>query len=175
MPKPTLGDVIKAVPDPLLSDNYTLSFPSVPTGDDAIPLLMQCKSASKPGYTINAVEVQLFGHTVEHAGNKTFGHDMTVEYVENRSLQIHNILEKWGEMVRGTQSQHGAFKSEYVRDGYLTIFDQKGNVVSEYVIENCWPSVVPESPFDGTASNIITLSITFKYDVYYNKTTGVGR
>jgi len=172
--KPTLGMISTAIPDPLLSDNYQLNFPQVPTGIDSKPLLMQCRTASKPGVTVNAVEVQLFGHTVEHASNKTFGHDMQAEYVENRSMQIHNILETWSNMIRGTQTQHGAFKTEYARDAYLTVFDQKGNVVYEYVIVNCWPSSVPDTSFDGSGSNLISVAVGFKYDYYYNKTTGTG-
>lgn len=174
MPKPTLGDIITAIPDPLLSDNFQLNFPSVPSGDSAVPLLMQCRTASKPGVTVNSAEVQLFGHTVEHATNKTFGHDMSVEYVENRSLQIHYILEKWANFIRGTQSQHGAFKQAYARDATLTVFNQQGDTVAEYVIVNCWPSSVPDTSFDGSSSNIISVSVGFKYDYYYNKTTGTG-
>jgi hypothetical protein len=174
MAKPSLGAVLAAVPDPLLSDNFQLAFPNVPTGDNSIPLLMQCKTAIKPGFTINNVEVQLFGHTVEHAGNKTFSHDLSVEYVENRMLQIHDILEGWGNLIRGTQTQHGAFKADYARDGYLTVFDQMGNTVKEYVIVNCWPSVVPDDPFDGTAANVISMQISFKYDYYYDKSKGIG-
>lgn len=174
MAKPSLGQIHTAIPDPLLSDNFQLNFPSVPTGDNAVPLLMQCRTASKPGVTLNSGEVQLFGHTIEHATNKTFGHDMSVEYVENRSMEIHSLLEKWANYIRGTQSQHGAFKNEYARDATLTVFNQKGDVVFEYVIVNCWPSSVPETSFDGASSNILSVAVTFKYDYYYNKTTGTG-
>lgn len=166
MPKPNLGAIAAAIPDPMLSDNFQLNFPSVPTGDNAIPLLMQCRTVQKPGFTINQVDVQLFGHTLEHAGNKTYTHDLSVEYVENRFGQITKILENWGDLIRGTESQHGAYKSEYARDAYLTIFDQKGIAVIEYTIINCWPSTIPELPFDGQQSGPITLSVTFKYDHY---------
>jgi len=164
MGKPTLGQIAAAVLDPMLSDNFQLNFPSVPTGANSQPLLMQCRTASKPGWTINNVEVQLFGHTLEHAGNLTYGHDLTVEYVENRSAQISKILEDWGHMVRNPETQTGAYKSEYQRDGELTVFDQKGNTIRSYIIHGCWPSQLPDLPFDGQASNIISLSVTFKYD-----------
>lgn len=166
MPKPTLGDIASSVPDPMLSDNYTLDIPNVPTGASSRPLLMQCRTASKPGVTINAVEVQLFGHTLEHAGNVTYSHDMQVEYVENRRMQIHTILEDWADYVRDHNTQHGHYKSEYARAGYLKLFDQKGITVKEYRIEGMWPSSIPETPFDGQAANLITLGIGFKYDFY---------
>lgn len=169
MPKPSIGDVAASIMDPMLSDNFVLEIPNVPTGANTVPLRMQCQQATKPGMTINAVEVQLFGHTLEHAGNLTYNHDMTVQYLENRKAQIQGLLEAWAEYVRSHDSQHGAYKSEYARDGYLTIFDQKGTKVKEYRIVNMWPSVVPEVQFDGTASNIITLSVTFKFDYYVER------
>ncbi len=174
MPKPTLGNIATAVLDPLLSDNYQLNFPNIPTGGKTTSLLMQCKTCSKPGVTLNTAEVQLFGHTLEHATNKTFSHDLAVNYVENRTMEIHEILEAWMEFIRATQTQHGNFKKEYARDAYLTVFDQKGNTVAEYVIVNCFPTSVPETAFDGGGSNILEVSANFKYDYYYNKTTGTG-
>lgn len=172
--KPKLSDISRSIPDPCLSDNFQLSIPNLPTGDSAIPFLMQCRTASKPGVTLNVVEVQVFGHTLEHAGNKTYGHDMSVEYVENRMMEITRALEKWANFVRDTQTQHGAYKSEYARNGVLTVFDQKGEPVVDYVIVNMWPSVVPDASFDGTSSTAISVGMTFKYDYYYDKTNNVG-
>jgi len=167
--KPSLGDIAAAVPDPMLSDNFVLDIPNVPTGASSVPLRMQCQQATKPGITLNAVEVQLFGHTLEHVGNLTYSHDMTVQYLENRKAQVQTILEDWAEYCRSHDTQTGAYKSEYARDAYLTIFDQKGLKVVEYVIAGFWPSQVPEVNFDGTNSQIITLSATFKYDFYRRK------
>ncbi len=166
MPKPTLGQLAASVLDPMLSDNFLLDIPNIPGGGDYTALRIQCQSAVKPGMTINAVEVQVFGHTLEFAGNKTFNHDMTIEYVENRSAQITTQLENWANLIRSTQSQHGAFKKDYARSGYFTIFDNMGNIVREYEIFGMWPSVVPDISFNGQSSSIINLSTTFKFDYY---------
>lgn len=169
MPKPTLGQIESAVLDPMLSDNYQFLIPNLPAGvsDVSNQLLMLCRTATKPGITTNAVEVQLYGHTLEYAGNLTFAHDLTIEYVENRQAQISKILDDWSSLIRRFTTQHGAFKSEYAVTAYLDIFDQKGNVVRKYHIFGVWPSQVPDISFDGQASNIVSLSVTFKYD-YWN-------
>lgn len=166
MPKPTLGALAASVLDPMLSDNFLLDIPNIPGGGDYTALRIQCQSATKPGVTINAVEVQVFGHTLEYAGNKTFNHDMTIEYVENRKAQITSVLEAWAEIIRATESQTGAFKKDYARSGYFSIFDNMGNTVREYEIFNMWPSVVPDISFNGSSSTLITLSTTFKFDYY---------
>jgi hypothetical protein len=164
--KPTLGQIAASVLDPMLSDNFLLDIANIPGGGDYTALRLQCTSAVKPGFTINAVEVQVFGHTLEFAGNKTFNHDMTIEYVENRSAQVTTTLENWGNLVRDTETQTGAYKTEYARNGYFTIFDQMGKAVREYEIFNMWPSVVPDLSFNGSSSSVITLSTTFKFDYY---------
>lgn len=170
MPKPTLANIMAAIPDPMLSDNFELQIPNPPAGvGNGLPFTMQCRTAQKPGVTINPVDIQLFGHQVEHAGNLTYTHDLTVEFVENRMADITTRLEAWADMIRSHESQHGAFKSEYARDANFIIYDQKGNIVKQYVLVNCWPSQVPELPFDGQAANAISLSVTFKYDYYYER------
>ncbi len=164
--KPSFGDVAASILDPMLSDNFFLNINDIPgigqVFDNA--LRMQCQSATKPGTSINSVEVQVFGHTLEYAGGMTYGHDLSVEYVENRTGQITQTLEAWSEYIRSRDSQHGAFKKDYARDGTLKIYDQKGNTVLEYKIENMFVTSVPDLSFNGSSSSAITLSASFKYD-----------
>lgn len=174
MPKPSLGDIASSILDPMLSDNFSLDIPGIPVGGGTTHLLMQCQQATKPGTTINAVEVQLFGHTLEHAGNLTYNHDLSVTYLENRKAQILSTLEAWSEYTKSHDTQHGAYKSEYARDGYLRIYDQKGNTVKTYRIVNMWPSQVPDVQFDGSNSSAITLAVSFKFDYVVDATNGAG-
>jgi hypothetical protein len=172
--KPTLGDIAATILDPMLSDNYLLNIPDIPGNDGgaAQALRMQCTSAAKPGATLNAVEVQVFGHTLEFAANKTFSHDMSVEYVENRTGKITDTLERWADLIRDTETQTGEYKAGYARSGYFTIFDNKGKTVREYEIHGMWPSAVPDLSFNGQSSSIITLSVSFKFDHYTLRNRG---
>jgi hypothetical protein len=164
MGKPTFGEVSASIVDPMLSDNFMLIISNVPGSPSSEALRLQCRSAVKPGSTYNAVEVQVFGHTLEYAGNVTFSHDMSIDYVENRQAQVTKILEAWGQIIRDNETQTGAFKKDYARDGSFLIYDQKGTVVREYKIEAMWPTTIPDLSFDGSSSALITLSVSFKYD-----------
>ncbi len=166
MAKPTLDQLQASVLDPMLSDNFLLDIPDVPGGGNAQALRIQCQSATKPGVTINAVEVQVFGHTLEFAGNKTFNHDMTIEYVENRQAEITTALESWAQLIRQTATQTGAYKKDYARSARFYIYDNMGVTVRDYTVYGLWPSVVPDISFNGTSSSIINLSTTFKFDYY---------
>lgn len=167
MPKPQLGDVLTTIKDPMVSDHFTLEIPMVPTGGgDARPLLIQCQSASKPGVTVDEVAVALFGHTVVYGGRKVFNHDLNVTYVENVRGEIHTTMERWAQLIRGTHTQHGDWHREYSTDGIMTIYDNKGDKVLVYKLFSMWPGTVPEIALDGTASNLITHQVGFKYNHY---------
>lgn len=165
MPKPTLDDVYN-VKDPMLNDNFDFTFAQIPGGGDRRRLTVQCKTAVKPGMTIQEVEMELFGHKVLHAAKKVFSTTFSLEIIENSKGDVTRDLEAWAEVIRGTDTQHGAFKETYATNGELTIYQQDGSVAAVYVIENCWPTDIPEEQFDGSGGSMITLSVQFKYDVY---------
>ena len=180
MPKPQLGRILSVIRDPMVSDHFTLELPLISqVNGDAETLLIQCQSATKPGVTIDEVAVALFGHTVVYAGRKVFNHDLNVTYVENARGTITRTFEKWAELIRGTLTQHGRFKggennatsNGYAVNGIFKIYDNVGDLVLEYTLYNMWPGTIPETSMDGTASNLITHAIGFKYD-WYERTGG---
>lgn len=175
MPKPQLGRVLSVIRDPMVSDHFTLNIPAVPTGtEDVEPLLIHCQSTSKPGVTVDEVAVALFGHTFVYAGRKVFAHDLNVTYVENVRGTIHRSMELWAQLIRGTHTQHGRFHrgqnsgagGGYATNGRLSIYDNVGELVLEYTLYDMWPATIPEIALDGTASNLITHQIGFKYNWY---------
>jgi len=163
MPKVTLDDV-QAIPDPMLSDHFELTIPSPPAGN-AQQLRIRCKSAVKPGVTIEEQLVEIFGHAMNHAGRKIFSRSMSVTYVESSDLEIHNTFEKWIELIRGTETQIGAFKKDYSCTAVLRIFKQDGSVAGTYDIHRLWPKSVPDATLDGTAT-AIEVAIDFSYDYW---------
>ncbi len=164
MAKPSFDDV-SSVADPMLNDNFVLTFPSIPGGGDGRKLKLQCKTAVKPGTTLAEVEVELFGHKLMHAARRTWSNEISVEFVEDNTGTITKALEGWAEIIRAAKTQHGAFKATYAVDATLQIFDQTGAVVMTYTLRRCWPSQVPDIQFDGSGGAIITLGASFKFDI----------
>ena len=169
---PDIGKVSSVVADPWLSNLFTFEIPNVPTGaQDEEKLVVQCQQTSLPGWTINQVEVALFGHTLEYAGNLTYTHDLSTTYVDNSKGEIRRIFEKWGAICRNGKTQLGDYKNKYSRTAKLTIYDTAGNAVMVYSIYGLWPSQLPDAPLDGSSSNAISHGIGFKLD-WYEKTGG---
>lgn len=165
MPKPNLDTVLEIL-DPMLSDNFDIIFQNLPAGVEARPLQIQCKTAIKPGTTIEEVAVELFGHRMMHVGRKTFSNSLQIEFVDDRNGKIHEMMEAWAEFCRETKTQHGHFKADYAADAEFYIYDQEGTKVKTYKIYNIWPSQVPDMQFDGSSAQAINVQMEFKYDYY---------
>lgn len=180
--KPNLTSVVSVL-DPMLSDNFRLEFEALPSqvqgvdtgGGNTVPesLIIQCRTAAKPGSQLEVVPVELFGHSVQYAGRLTFSHSMSIEYVEDRRAIITRSLETWQRVARTVERQHGSFKKSkgqgYCTDGILYVYDQEGNITTQFTIYNMWPSDVPDISFDGSAANLITAGVTFTYDYFKSK------
>lgn len=163
MGKVTL-DEAHTILDPLLSDNFEFLIPKPPAGD-AERFRIHCKTCVKPGATIEEVLVEVFGHALNHGGRKTFSKSMSLTFVENRDLVITNGIQAWVDIIRGTDTQSGEFKDKYSTDAYLSIFNQKGELVKKVQIFGVWPKAVPELSFDNGAT-AVEASVDFSYDYY---------
>lgn len=167
MSKVTLTEVL-GVNDPMLNDNFELTFTKVPGGSvaDGRQLRLQCRSGVKPGMSITEVEIELFGHKVKHAARKVFSGSMSVGFVESHEGRITTVLENWAESIRGTDTQSGTIKKYYATIATLNIFDQTGAVSLSYRIYNVWPTQVPDYSFDGAGGSVIQVDVEFAYDYY---------
>lgn len=166
MPKPTLDEVLKAA-DPMLSDNFELLIPNVPgaSGQDARAMRIQCKTAVKPGSTINEVLVELFGHATNHAGARTYSHDFQVTYIEVADGRIGRALEAWANECRNHDTQTGSFKEDYATDAEFIIYNQPGEKIATHEIVGLWPKQVPDLNFDGAqGTQAVELSVSFSFD-----------
>jgi hypothetical protein len=165
MAKPTLSEVLR-IKDPMLSDNFELLIPKVPGGGSAKALRIQCKTAVKPGSTVNEVLMELFGHSVVHAGSVQYSHDLPVTYLEDSKGTITKTLEAWKKEIRDHETQSGSYKEDYSTDAEFIIYDQAGKKVLNYTIVNIWPNQIPDLQFDGAASTQgIEVSASFKFDL----------
>lgn len=235
MPKPNIRD-IQSLPDPLLSDNFALEFPTLPAAFNAdlikklatnnsgevatsrglrfenaegstflqrinadvqavslanktssvsdvnSALKIRCKSATLPASTIEQVTAELYGYKLHYPGMATFGGTMSVEYVEDNTMFITKVLRAWQDLARKFSTQSGHFKGKssksknvaphmvgsagYATNGELSVFKPDGSLSAKFIISTMWPMEVSEFPFDGSAANHLSCTVTFSYDYY---------
>lgn len=165
MPKVTLTE-FSSTGDPLLDDNFELllNVPDAVGGTSYTSMLrIQCKTGVKPGSTVEDILKEAFGFQLNYAGRKTFTHSFSTEFNENAEMAVYKPLEKWHDLIRATETQLGAVKSEYATKAIFRIFKQDGSIAGEYEIFGVWPKQVPDLSFNGTAQ-AIQVSIEWSFD-----------
>jgi len=167
MGKPSLIE-LQSLPDPAQSDHYELIFPTIPGAPAGASqaFRIQCQSAALPGLNIEPGSQESAGNQLQHAGRATINHDFSITFIESRTLIIHKAIRRWMKYTRNHNTQLGHYKSEYGQNATLIAYDQKGVAVDTFQLFGVWPSAIPEYPFDGTASNIVTIAATFQIDYW---------
>lgn len=169
MAKVTRAEFETRTADPLLSDNYELIIPKLPSfisESNAIEAIrIQCKSTSKPGTTIQEALVEGFGHQGRSAGRKEFSGSLNIEFNENSDMTITKICQQWIDGIRATDTQLGTFKKDYTVTATLNFFKQDGSIAKTYTIFNLWCKSAPELQMDGSGS-AVPVSAEFSYDYY---------
>lgn len=166
MAKPRLEELF-ALPDVLQQDNFEIVFTKTPTivgNADIRNLRIQCMNVTMPGRTLETAPVNLFGHEIHFAGRTTVTHTFQATFVETRAFPIHRPLYRWMEYARDSRTQHGASKEFYCGTAEVTVLSEAGIPVAVCELLNMYPETLPETNFDGSATGIIQLPVTFKYD-----------
>ena len=168
MPKVTF-DELSTTGDPLLDDNFEIIF-TIPSGipglsaSDAGLFRLFVKTGVLPGYTLDEVLKEAFGHQMRFVGKKTFSGSISIEFNENSEMAMYKRLKAWGDFMKGSKTQLGAFKKQYATKAVVNVFKQDGSTSGTYNIINVWPGQLPDLSFSGGAQGM-TISVDFKYDI----------
>lgn len=167
-------DEVTSIGDPLLDDNFEIIFSGVPSQvGDAGTFRLFCKTGVLPGYTLDEVLQEAFGHALRFAGKKTFSGSISIEFNENSQMKLYTMIKTWGDLIRGSNtqlstlfkgSQTGTTANGYAAKAQINVFRQDGSVAKSYYIYNVWPGQLPDLSFSGGAQ-ALTVSVDFKYDI----------
>lgn len=173
MPKPQLVDMF-SLPDVLLQDNFNMYFTSAPVLSDSEvrQLRLQCMSTSLPGRTLEEAVAALFGYQIRFAGRNTTSGTFNVTYIETRSLHINRVLKRWTDLCRSKLTGHGVSKQFYAGRAVIELLSESGQIAGEMELINVWPETLPEVTLDGSATGIIQMGCTFKFDEFVWRYSG---
>lgn len=164
MSKVTFDDMT-TIGDPLMDDNFEIIFSKLPSAAGAAATFrLFCKTGVLPGYTLDEVLQEAFGHALRFAGKKTFSGSISIEFNENSDMKIYKQLKAWGDFVKATKTQLGAFKKDYAGKATINVFKQDGSTSQTFEVQNIWPGQLPDLSFSGGAQ-AMTISVDFKYDI----------
>jgi hypothetical protein len=163
MARTSLQDV-NGLPDPLLSYNFDLIFPSIPGGGDTRSMTVKCMSTAIPGMQLEQQTVGLHGVEVNYAGRQIWTKSFQAVFVETRDGSTRRNLRNWVEFARNNRQNAGNYKAQYSVAALLQLYDDIPNIIETTKIIGCWPMQIDDVAMDGSQGTVVQVSCTFSFD-----------
>lgn len=157
---------VESLPDVLGSWRYEFTATPSATSDQTIvqALKLRCQQVDYSGVTVETVPVPLHGHEIQFRGRQTFSKTISTTFIETVDGAVMNTMWNWKEMVVGTRSGNGAYRSAYSALGAIAIIDTSGKVAMSQQIFYMFPTEIANVSLDGSSSSPMTVTITWSYD-----------
>lgn len=150
---------------------YTFLFHvSDPPGDSGVPLrskvfTLQSRRVTVPGLTLNETIVDWINARYKLAGKVTVN-DLTAGIELDERLEALKVLHAWFDTI--CMMSDASFVMEppavYKKDITMDVLNTLNDVIAIYTFHKCWPSAVPDIPFDYTVDTPLVLDVIFKVD-----------
>ena len=162
MARTSLTDVL-SVGDPAQSWNFDIFFPIIPGSASSRDLTFKCMTTDVPGTQLEEVMAPLHGVEIPYAGRRMFTHSMNVAFMETSDWATSEKFRRWAEIARSWRQNSGTMSSGYWVTAQLVMYNDIPQVVRTIQLNNLWPTNVSEVQLDGGSSQLVQLSVEFRY------------
>jgi hypothetical protein len=163
MARTSLADV-SSIADPATSWEYDLLLPSIPGSSDTRQLTYRCQSSALPGVGLEPVEVALHGVVLKFAGRAIYTHTFESVFMEGSDYATRTAFVNWKESARSWVNNSGTLASQYKVNAQIVLYNSLPQVTKTVNIFGLFPETVGDYPLDGSASNLMTLTVTWQFD-----------
>lgn len=116
-----------------------------------------------PGTQLEEVMAPLHGVQIPYAGRRMFTHSMNVTFMETSDWSTSEKFRRWMEIARSWRQNSGSMSSGYWVTSQLVMYNDIPEVVRTIQVNNLWPANVQEMQLDGGSSQLVQLSVEFRY------------
>ena len=156
---------ILALPDAAQRWNFDLFFPSIPgSSGTARSMTYKCKTTALPSSTIEQVDISLHGTRKNEAGRATYQHTFNASIMETVDYATYMALRAWRDYMRSWKNNTGTNSAAYKINLELDVYDNSGNISQTMILAGAFLTEIADIQFDGAASTVIDLSLTFSFD-----------
>lgn len=172
-------DRVRALPDIISTTEFELILGNIPNWGQDRDLIVKCQQAVYPGTGNEAYEVPLAGYSMYFRGRKTYPRQLSLTFVEDRFLKTTNAFNNWLEYIVGTNSgtsaayKRGADSGYSLDDVQLLTYDPTGHKIDTVHFFGVFPQDKPDVQYDGSSSQLYSVSVTLVYDYYTSDLTEV--
>jgi len=166
MARTSLTDVL-SVGDPAQAWNFDLFLPIIPGSASSRDLTFKCMTTDVPGTQLEELAAPLHGVQIMYAGRRTYTHSMNVTFMETHDWSTTEKFHRWVEIARSWRNNSGGLSSAYWTTAQLVLYNDVPQVVRTIQINNLFPTNVSEVQLDGSSSQLVQLSVEFRYTDHF--------
>lgn len=164
MTRTSLADV-QSVADPAQTWNFDLFLPSIPGSSNTRNLTFKCMTTGLPGFSLDKVPVPLHGVEIQYAGRKVYSHQFNSQFMEASDWSTRDQFYNWSESARSWINNSGTMAAQYKVNGQIAVYNDLPQVSRTIKVLGMWPEVVGDVELDGSQSGLVTLQITWSFDL----------
>lgn len=157
---------LQSVGDPALAWNFSLALPYIPGSSETRDLIYKCQAATKPGMTLEVVDVPLHGVNLPYASRKQYSHRITVRFLEDNAWKTRAKISRWMDIARDWITNTGSFKTTYGVTADLITYNDIPEPTDVTRLYELWPTEMNDVQLDGSTGDAVFLEVTFAYSFW---------
>jgi hypothetical protein len=165
---------------PKLKAKWRVTFANLGGGVDSQPVSMQAITVSRPSFSFEEVQLDRYNSRAWVAGKHTFEpFTLTIEDdvtgTAARVIQEQDQKQQWLIGAEGQWLTSAGDGSAYKFVTYLDLLDGAEQVIEKWTMEGCWIQNSDYGELDYAASEVVTISLTIRYDIARQDIGGFSR
>lgn len=162
------------LPDVLATDRFEILLSPSGSSTTNQTLAVRCTQLVIPEEQTEPMLVNIQGLEFSYRGRRVYDKLIQATFVETTDGAIQNAIRTWTQQIAGGESNNGATKSKYATQGTINVFDQSGNTALSFLVDNMWPSAIPQVQLDGSQAQPYYQQASFTYDRLQPPTVGTS-
>ena len=115
--------------------------------------------------TLTPIAIPFRGRSIYIAGDREFGTEWTVTFINDTDFMIRNAMERWSNGINDLAAGTGVIApADYQTDLFVEHLDRDDTVLKSYIFRSAWPTTISAIELTNEAADAIeTFEVTWRY------------
>ena len=122
-------------------------------------------ASNLPAQTLGEIAIPFRGRSIYIAGDREFGTEWTVTFINDTDFMIRNAMERWSNGINDLAAGTGVIApADYQTDLFVEHLDRDDTILKSYIFRNSWPTGITEIALSNEAATAMeTFDVTWRY------------
>ena len=137
----------------------------IATGLDVRRTSFLVTGSNLPAMTLTPIAIPFRGRSIYIAGDREFGTEWTVTFINDTDFMIRNAMERWSNGINDLAAGTGVVApADYQTDLFVDHLDRDDTILKSYIFRSAWPTSISSIELTNDAQDAIeTFDVTWRY------------